>query len=96
MKHKKQNKADTIQKDKKTMHNVQHITTISGSDATLSQRETQILESLSNGLSSKHIADALIISKDTVETHRKNILKKLQADNMVQAVAMAIRGKILK
>jgi DNA-binding NarL/FixJ family response regulator len=83
-------------KKKTTMSAVSASATFSGSDSLLSQRETQILELISRGLSSKHIADAFTISKDTVETHRKKILKKLQAGNMVQAVANAFRYKILK
>ncbi len=90
------NKQNVAGKKKKTMHAFNITSANSGSDSLLTQRELQTLQQIANGLSSKHIADAFTISKDTVETHRKNILKKLEADNMVQAVAKAFRRKILK
>lgn len=64
--------------------------------ATLSQREVEMLRLIADGLATKNIANKLFISIDTVETHRRNILKKLEAGNMVSAVAIAFRLKILK
>lgn len=52
----------------------------------ISYREFQIIELLAQGCSSKEIASKLVISEDTVETHRKNILKKLGLNNTVQTV----------
>lgn len=40
------------------------------------KRELEILSHISEGLSSKQIANRLFISKNTVDTHRRNILKK--------------------
>ncbi len=64
--------------------------------ALLSQREVEMLRLIADGLATKNIADKLFISIDTVETHRRNILKKLEAGNMASAVAIAFRKKIIK
>jgi DNA-binding CsgD family transcriptional regulator len=82
-------------KDKK-MHDIQNYIHASGSDSQLSQREIQTLELVSSGLDTQTIAGKLFISANTVNTHRKKIIKKLQADNMLQAVSIAFRNKILK
>ena len=49
--------------------------------ATLTHRETQVLERIVAGRLNKQIADDLNISVKTVEAHRANIMKKLDADN---------------
>jgi FixJ family two-component response regulator len=49
--------------------------------ATLTHRETQVLERIIAGRLNKQIADDLSISVKTVEAHRANIMKKLKADN---------------
>lgn len=51
----------------------------------LSLRERQILQLLSEGCSSKMIADKLEISKHTVDRHRQNIIAKLQVNNTAAA-----------
>jgi DNA-binding CsgD family transcriptional regulator len=48
---------------------------------TLSDREREVILNLHNGLSSKMIAERLSISKHTVDTHRRNLLKKLKVSN---------------
>lgn len=55
----------------------------------ISSREKEILHLMSHGLLSKQIADRLFISVNTVNNHRKNILKKLQAPNSIKAVQFA-------
>ncbi|MFN8287949.1 MAG: LuxR C-terminal-related transcriptional regulator [Chitinophagales bacterium] len=62
----------------------------------LSNREQQTLALIADGLATKHIAEQLNISVDTVETHRKNLLRKLNAVNMAEAVARAFRNKLLQ
>lgn len=52
----------------------------------LTDKEIQVLRKLSLGLSSKQVADHLYISKHTVDTHRRNILKKLDVQNSIEAV----------
>ena len=58
---------------------------------TLTPRETQILELLSTGNSSKEIAAALAISARTVGTHLHHIYAKLHVVSRSQAVAKFLR-----
>ena len=53
---------------------------------TLTQRERAILRLLEQGLSGKEIADRLSIAISTVQTHVKNIYRKLQAKDRIEAV----------
>ncbi|HRG88780.1 MAG TPA: LuxR C-terminal-related transcriptional regulator [Chitinophagales bacterium] len=62
----------------------------------LSDRETEILQHMADGLSSRIIATVLGISEDTVETHRKNIYRKIDAKNAAQATAYGFRNNIIK
>lgn len=55
----------------------------------LTERETEILKMIQNGFLSKEISDKLSISFHTVNTHRQNILKKLNANNSLEAVNYA-------
>jgi DNA-binding NarL/FixJ family response regulator len=61
----------------------------SGIDSGLSAREIDVLQSISHGLSNTAIATDLYISVSTVKTHVSSILRKLDADNRVQALAIA-------
>jgi DNA-binding NarL/FixJ family response regulator len=56
----------------------------------LSKREQEILVLISKGLTSQRIGKALFISKYTVETHRKNILRKLDFNSSTELVKFAI------
>jgi DNA-binding NarL/FixJ family response regulator len=61
----------------------------SGIDSGLSAREIDVLYSISHGLSNIAIATDLYISVSTVKTHVSSILRKLDADNRVEALAIA-------
>ena len=61
----------------------------------LTDREKEILSCLVEGMSYKLIADECTISIDTVNVHIKNIYKKLQVHSKSEAVAKAIKGKIV-
>lgn len=61
----------------------------------LSAREKEILTCLVKGMSYKMIADNCFISIETVNVHIKNIYKKLHVHSKSEAVAKAIRGKIV-
>lgn len=61
----------------------------------LSLREMEILKLISSGESTKRIADRLSISEHTVSTHRKNMLKKLDAKSTHELVNMAVNQKII-
>ena len=58
--------------------------------ASLTQREKEIMQLVSQGYSSKEIAAQLFISKHTVESHRKHILQKLSAKNTPQMVHQSL------
>lgn len=57
----------------------------------LTKREIEVLSLIAQGLSSKEVADALFVSKRTVDFHLANIYDKLQVNNRVQAFRMATR-----
>ncbi|MCB0706457.1 MAG: response regulator transcription factor [Saprospiraceae bacterium] len=61
----------------------------------LSKREQEILVLISKGLTSQRIGNALFISKYTVETHRKNILRKLDLNSSTELVKFAIQQGLL-
>ncbi|MEX1189253.1 MAG: LuxR C-terminal-related transcriptional regulator, partial [Bacteroidia bacterium] len=52
----------------------------------LTGREMEILRLIASGLSSKEISEKLMISSNTVKSHRRNILQKLNVKNMMQAI----------
>jgi DNA-binding CsgD family transcriptional regulator len=60
-------------------------------DEQISRREKEILELLIEGCDSKTIAARLYISKQTVDTHRRNLLKKTHCENTALLIASAIR-----
>jgi DNA-binding NarL/FixJ family response regulator len=63
--------------------------------AALTQRETEVLTQLCKGKSYKMIADTLFISEETVRRHIKNIYKKLQVGSKSEAVAKALKEKLV-
>jgi two-component system nitrate/nitrite response regulator NarL len=58
-------------------------------DSGLSLREMEVLECLSQGLTTAQIATELYISENTVKTHVRHILEKLEAANRAEAVSKA-------
>lgn len=62
---------------------------------TLSERETEILEQLSNGLTNKRIAQNLTISPFTVKRHIENIYQKLQAHNRIEMLEKARKNRLI-
>lgn len=62
----------------------------------LTEREHEILQLISKGLSNRAIAGKLIISENTVKYHIKNLLQKLSLKNRAEAAAYAIQqgGKL--
>jgi len=62
---------------------------------TLSERETEILEQLSNGFTNKLIAQNLTISPFTVKRHIENIYQKLQAHNRIEMLEKARKNRLI-
>ena len=62
----------------------------------LTARERQLLNLISQGLASKQIALSLGISERTVKFHTTSLLRKLDADNRAQAVAVAAQRGLLE
>ena len=61
----------------------------------LTAREREILKLLADGLSNADVADKLFISQETVKSHVRHILTKLEADTRTHAVAIALREAII-
>ncbi len=61
----------------------------------LTQREREILQLLADGMSNADVAQRLFISQETVKSHVRNILVKLEADTRTQAVAIALREAMI-
>ena len=61
----------------------------------LSKRELEILKLLTAGQSSGEIGDCLHISKFTVDTHRKNMIRKLQVRNTPELLLRAIEYRLV-
>ncbi len=64
-------------------------------DDTLTTREREILQLLADGMSNAEVAAKLFISQETVKSHVRHILAKLEADTRTQAVAIALREAII-
>jgi DNA-binding NarL/FixJ family response regulator len=64
-------------------------------DYGLTERELEVLEHLSKGLSYEQIADNLFISYGTVRKHVENIYRKLKVNNRVEAIDRAKKGGVL-
>lgn len=61
----------------------------------LSAREIEIITLISLEYSGKEISEQLFISMNTVETHRKNIMKKLQTKNTIGLVKYALKNNLI-
>jgi DNA-binding NarL/FixJ family response regulator len=62
----------------------------------LSDREKEVLECIASGLTTHDIGEKLFISKNTVETHRKNLLYKLKARNTAELVNNAYKQRLIQ
>jgi DNA-binding CsgD family transcriptional regulator len=56
---------------------------------------TQVLQLLADGMSNADVASRLFISQETVKSHVRHILMKLEADTRTHAVAIALREAII-
>lgn len=65
-------------------------------NSVLTERELEIITLIALEHSGKEISERLFISRNTVETHRKNIMKKLKAKNSISLVKYALKNKLVK
>ena len=68
---------------------------ISNALSGLTDRELDILRNLAAGKTSKQIGDELYISPHTVDTHRRNLLKKLDCRSVVELARFAYENGLL-
>lgn len=61
----------------------------------ISAREKDVLVLLAEGYNSQEIAGKLFISKNTVDTHRKNLLAKTSAKNVAELIGWAAKGGLI-
>jgi DNA-binding NarL/FixJ family response regulator len=65
-----------------------------GADKLLTNRELQIIKLIAQECSNKQIAEQLFISERTVETHRKNIFRKTETNNIVGLIKFAYNNDL--
>lgn len=61
----------------------------------LTERETEIIKLIAEGFSNKEIGAKLFISHRTVDTHRTNLMKKIQVENIAGLISYAIKNGIV-
>ena len=71
------------------------MSTQSVSENILSNKETEVLGLISEGLTIKEIAAKLFVSSRTIETHRANILKKLEVKNTAELIKKAAKINLI-
>ena len=64
-------------------------------DAALTAREHEVVRRLALGLTSREIADEMVLSHETVRTHVRNAMGKVDARTRAQLVAIALAGRVL-
>jgi len=62
----------------------------------LTDRELEILALFCEGLSPKEIADKIYLSPRTVETHKKNIMQKLDVNSIGKLISVALKNNLIK
>lgn len=64
-------------------------------DGLITYRELEVLHYLAKGLTSREIAKALFVASSTVETHRKNIIRKLKVNNTASLIKKAFQLNLI-
>jgi NarL family two-component system response regulator LiaR len=72
-----------------------HSTQTSGLGHDLTDRETEVLALMVEGLSNAEIAERLVVSRSTVKFHVSNVLSKLEVGSRSEAVAFALKHHLL-
>ena len=63
---------------------------------TLSQREHEVLQALSQGLSNREIGEKFSLSPKTIDSHRTNLLRKMHVNSTAALLVKAIKSGILR
>ena len=63
--------------------------------SSLTKREVQVLKLVAQQYSTREIGDELHISESTVETHRKNLMKKVKVKNSVGLAIFALKNEVI-
>lgn len=66
-----------------------------GVEVPLTQRESEVLRQMANGLTNKEIAKMLKISYETVKEHVQHVLRKIGVKDRTQAAVWAVRNKLV-
>ncbi len=74
---------------------INFMSTQSVSENVLSNKETEVLGLIAKGLTTKEIATSLFVSSRTIETHRANILKKLEVKNTAELIKKAAKMNLV-
>jgi len=74
---------------------INFMSTQSVSENLLSNKETEVLGLISKGLTTNEIAAKLFVSSRTIETHRANILKKLEVKNTAELIKRAAEMNLI-
>jgi len=74
---------------------INFMSTQSVSKNVLSNKEMEVLGLISKGLTTKEIAAKLFVSSRTIETHRANILKKLEVKNTAELIKKAAKMNLI-
>lgn len=61
----------------------------------LTRREKEVLELIAEGLTNNEMAERLFVSPSTIDTHRKNLLMKLNAKNTAELVKIALVKRLI-
>src|SRR5690606_15461373 len=61
----------------------------------LSDRETEVLQLISEGYTNMEIADKLFLSKRTVEGHRQSLINKIQVKNSAELIKFAVQHNLV-
>ncbi|MBU3927126.1 MAG: response regulator transcription factor [Bacteroidetes bacterium] len=70
--------------------------TLTKSGLKLTVREIEILKLIAEGFTNKEIGEQLFISHRTVDTHRTNLMKKLNINNVAGLISFAIKNDIIQ
>jgi len=63
--------------------------------SSLTKRELEVLKLVAQQYSTREIAQELVISESTVETHRKNLMKKVKVKNSVGLAIFALKNEVI-